>query len=143
MSDDDNEAPPWDGWRWGEPLTLPEAEAIARKHAAGGFLTEHEARIKHREALESFVASAGISLEGISDRYPVYAQGIEYMQDKGITEYRMDVDPAILEREECEAFCGNRARKHHPDDWQTAYAECVRMNCNKHNLVLPESLFSQ
>ena len=87
-------------WRWGQPLSRDEAEALARRWAEGGVISEVE-RYHRLKALIQEQVAAEIDKRG----YAVLREVREYMAQKGLTEFQTESDPALVQQVLCEEVC--------------------------------------
>lgn len=83
-------------WRWGEPLSRADADAIARRYAEGHERTNLDREQEINEWVEREVRKSGFGL--LNDVR-------NDMVERGITQTTSEVDPVLLEHTICEEQC--------------------------------------
>jgi hypothetical protein len=117
--------------RWPHDLSVADADALARKWAAGAIQSpgERARQVRRTDELADLITD-------MSDLYPVRAQALDYMQDKGLRELTVDLDPAIVRQFQCEEDCRRMVvAKAAVIDLAHAtqvalYRECLRSSCS-------------
>ena len=107
-------------WRWGEPLSFAEADALARKWAEGHIISEVERWRRFRDAIFQYVDKIDRKT-----RYYTLGQVREHMQSTGALEAEVDIDDNLLAHTICEAECANEFQHLTGPDLDHAYWQCM------------------
>ena len=107
-------------YRWGQPLSFAEAEALARRWLGGDIISEVERYHRFQKWIQEQVDKyeKGSTFSTLNEIR-------QDMESRGIEAQEMDIDPNLLAHSKCEETCAGQCQDLVGSDVDQCFWECM------------------